>query len=392
MPALVSKAAGQFSVARARLEVFSASAFNQPWAFGVSPEGVQRTYVLVAASGEERDAWVQFLVANGAQAPQERGVEERAGGEAVEAGAGAVAGGAVLPVYDLSQSIKEGYLLKRGDVFKTWKIRYFVMLPRTLLYYSERSENQASQVPKGSITLVSAAVEREPPSEYEKTHCFSVTPIDEERTYILVAADEADRESWLAALRKQVEVLETGGVVSAEKKRSSADESTISKLKEKQGRDDDGADAASPSAGVEAPEIDDAQLADITAGNSSPDSATAAASFKDEDEDEDALASRGPTGAMRDRRQSVLDLRSRLLSALGGNQRSFDKFRQASAQYIQGELSSIDYLRLFFRLFPTRKALSIFPDLLQAVPDPARRQELRVLFARIQEQLSKRQG
>jgi len=100
---------------------------------------------------------------------------------------------------------KEGFLVKMGDVIKNWKKRFFVIDKNFLYYYEDdkayRSKGIAAS--KGKIPLSGLTITAYPDKQYGKKYCFGVKANSGERTYVLVAADEAERTSWMIDLKEQ---------------------------------------------------------------------------------------------------------------------------------------------------------------------------------------------
>jgi len=86
---------------------------------------------------------------------------------------------------------KEGFLLKRGEVNKSFQKRYFV-LKGNLLFYFER---QSDKEPSGVIILEGCTVElAENPDSFTFELVFQGSG---SRTYILSAETQEDMESWM---------------------------------------------------------------------------------------------------------------------------------------------------------------------------------------------------
>ncbi len=83
---------------------------------------------------------------------------------------------------------------RAGIKVKNWKVRWFVLEEESLHYYEKKDDT----VPKGSINLVGAKLEKLPAKD-KKFH-FSVTPAKGGRTYFIYAANEEERESWMSQI------------------------------------------------------------------------------------------------------------------------------------------------------------------------------------------------
>jgi len=91
-------------------------------------------------------------------------------------------------VPEIKEEGKEGYLHKRGGIFKGWKKRWFVLKDSKLYYYS----SQKTDSPKGVITDV-LKVDKHPSKD--KDFCFSI--YSPKRTYLCSADSSYDLEAWL---------------------------------------------------------------------------------------------------------------------------------------------------------------------------------------------------
>jgi hypothetical protein len=100
-----------------------------------------------------------------------------------------------LPVY------KEGWLWKVGGSIQTWKKRWMVLHGPVLDYYKN---SDVSGNPKGSISLdgasVTALLDNNEFSSPTQAHysLFGITPIGSSRMYVIQAANDAERDSWIA--------------------------------------------------------------------------------------------------------------------------------------------------------------------------------------------------
>jgi len=94
---------------------------------------------------------------------------------------------------------KEGFLVKQGGVFKTWKRRFFILLPDVIYYYKDRSAQEAL----GAIPL--AACEVLPASkELKKPHSFGVYH-PTQRTYFLSCTSASEMSEWMDAIRLAID-------------------------------------------------------------------------------------------------------------------------------------------------------------------------------------------
>lgn len=135
--------------------------------------------------------------------------------------------------------IKEGFLVKRGHVVKSWKKRFFMLSKSTLAYAS----NVGDKKPKGTINLTGASITVGAPAGVEKSvkgHVFTVTengalvseewglpgsdkasgrkspPVGSAKaapppaavSYIFAAETEAERALWVEAIQCNIRVAQ----------------------------------------------------------------------------------------------------------------------------------------------------------------------------------------
>lgn len=106
---------------------------------------------------------------------------------------------------------KEGFLTKQGGRVKNWKVRYFKLVPGRLLYYvdgeaaDKASTGGGDSGRLGSLLLPGASLAVFSNDVFPgHAYAFGVTPIDQDRQYIMSADNEAHRASWLATLQSHV--------------------------------------------------------------------------------------------------------------------------------------------------------------------------------------------
>jgi hypothetical protein len=92
----------------------------------------------------------------------------------------------------------EGWMAKQGQIFKTWKNRWFVLDGRSMYYYAREGAPKA----KGVIKMVEGTdviIEE----RYVKPFCFTVcTPT---KRYILQAADDDEMAEWVESIQNNLE-------------------------------------------------------------------------------------------------------------------------------------------------------------------------------------------
>jgi hypothetical protein len=96
-----------------------------------------------------------------------------------------------------SKSIKEGYLSKLGNGVKSWKRRFFILVPGTLDYYKSAYDKKSA----GSIPIIQDSTII---SLIKLQFTFAIVPAPGHRKYIITAASEAEMQSWLDILQSLI--------------------------------------------------------------------------------------------------------------------------------------------------------------------------------------------
>jgi len=108
---------------------------------------------------------------------------------------------------DYGPCIKEGWLLKRGPGGPgkgKWKKRWFRLFKEFVFYLKAPKDAK----PKGIIPIIGDDTISD---SDKKDNCFAMhTPT---RTYYISAADEAECNSWMVAIKACIQSLEKGGVM-----------------------------------------------------------------------------------------------------------------------------------------------------------------------------------
>eukprot|EP01111_Echinosteliopsis_oligospora_P009461 TRINITY_DN2778_c0_g1_i1.p1 TRINITY_DN2778_c0_g1~~TRINITY_DN2778_c0_g1_i1.p1 ORF type:complete len:148 (+),score=29.91 TRINITY_DN2778_c0_g1_i1:154-597(+) len=92
---------------------------------------------------------------------------------------------------------KQGYLLKRGEVRKGWKVRWFVVHDQQVRYFKTQEDFTSSPDSFIDFIPLDQSVVKES-NEEGKSNCFQI--ITKHRIYYLVAKSKQDQESWLRSL------------------------------------------------------------------------------------------------------------------------------------------------------------------------------------------------
>ncbi len=98
----------------------------------------------------------------------------------------------------------QGWLVKQGHIFKTWKKRWFVLEPPLLKYYKtaddDHTQPELRQL-KGCITLLNCAVCALPAADADgRPFAFQLTPMSR-KVFFICAADDHERDAWIAAIQ-----------------------------------------------------------------------------------------------------------------------------------------------------------------------------------------------
>jgi len=91
---------------------------------------------------------------------------------------------------------KSGYLLKRGEVNKSWRVRWFVLQDDKLFYFKSPDQEKAI-----AFIPLDNAVVRISTENNGKEFCFEI--ITKHRIYQLVAKSHTDMVEWMKALSVQ---------------------------------------------------------------------------------------------------------------------------------------------------------------------------------------------
>src|SRR3989338_11095143 len=103
----------------------------------------------------------------------------------------------------LSDTLKMGFLRKKGDVRKNWTTRWFVLKARCLAYYGTERDPD----PKGIIQLSSCCTLQT--ISIKGRAGFQLRPPASERVYVICASDDADRDSWVRLIQSCIDSPDT---------------------------------------------------------------------------------------------------------------------------------------------------------------------------------------
>jgi hypothetical protein len=93
--------------------------------------------------------------------------------------------------------VVEGWMAKQGHFFPNWKNRWFVLVGRTLSYYTK----QGAKTPQGVISLL-RGTDLVVEERYAKPFCFTV--VTRTKKFILQAANEEEMTEWIEAIQNNI--------------------------------------------------------------------------------------------------------------------------------------------------------------------------------------------
>ncbi|XP_063309144.1 differentially expressed in FDCP 6 homolog isoform X2 [Pelobates fuscus] len=113
---------------------------------------------------------------------------------------------AIQDLYEevIQDVLKQGYLLKKGNLRRTWTERWFILKPSSLCYYvSEECKEQ-----KGSINIVKdCGVEILPDRDGRRCmFCVKTTT----KTHEMSASDTKHRQEWVTAIQTAIRLQQSG--------------------------------------------------------------------------------------------------------------------------------------------------------------------------------------
>jgi hypothetical protein len=152
------------------------------YCFGIKSADTQRTYILEADNPNHRIEWIEALKPLVSQLVQ-----------------------------STEQSIKEGFLTKRGDLRHNWKRRYCILEGNSFKYYKDAPIAKQSKLKigkaKGIIDLSDPlfeckAVGSEDKGFAEQEYVFSIKTANKSRVWYFSCQTDIERGNWLSALEK----------------------------------------------------------------------------------------------------------------------------------------------------------------------------------------------
>ncbi|XP_069828673.1 differentially expressed in FDCP 6 homolog [Dendropsophus ebraccatus] len=115
---------------------------------------------------------------------------------------------AIQDVYEeiIQDVLKQGYLLKKGNLRRTWTERWFVLKPRILSYYV----NEDCKEMKGSIAIDKDCGVEVLPDRDGRRCMFCVKTAT--KTYEMSASDNKHRQEWVTAIQTAIRLQQSRSV------------------------------------------------------------------------------------------------------------------------------------------------------------------------------------
>ncbi len=99
-----------------------------------------------------------------------------------------------------------GFLFKRGDVYRAWKKRWFVLNKSALQYFKQRKDAASSKNMAGLIALNDCTLNADSLVQRKNDgNTFALTNLVSGRVYYLYAEDREAKDYWVNLLRKSLE-------------------------------------------------------------------------------------------------------------------------------------------------------------------------------------------
>ncbi|XP_038607412.1 pleckstrin [Tachyglossus aculeatus] len=101
--------------------------------------------------------------------------------------------------------IREGYLVKKGSMFNTWKAMWVVLLEDGIEFYKKKSDNS----PKGMIPLKGSSL-HSPCQEFGKRMFVFKISMPKQQDHFFQAAYLEERDGWVRDIKKAIKCIEGG--------------------------------------------------------------------------------------------------------------------------------------------------------------------------------------
>uniref|UniRef100_A0A8D0GGX1 Pleckstrin n=1 Tax=Sphenodon punctatus TaxID=8508 RepID=A0A8D0GGX1_SPHPU len=103
------------------------------------------------------------------------------------------------------QRIREGYLVKKGSMFNTWKPMWVVLLEDGIEFYKKKTDNS----PKGMIPLKGSTI-NSPCQDFGKRLFVIKLTTAKEQDHFFQASHLEERDVWVKDIRKAIKCIEGG--------------------------------------------------------------------------------------------------------------------------------------------------------------------------------------
>uniref|UniRef100_A0A8C3BXM9 Pleckstrin n=1 Tax=Cairina moschata TaxID=8855 RepID=A0A8C3BXM9_CAIMO len=101
--------------------------------------------------------------------------------------------------------IREGYLVKKGSMFNTWKPMWVVLLEDGIEFYKRKSDNS----PKGMVPLKGSTINSPCQDFGKRTFVFKLTAA-KQQDHFFQAAYLEERDAWVRDIRKAIQCIDGG--------------------------------------------------------------------------------------------------------------------------------------------------------------------------------------
>uniref|UniRef100_A0A5F8HF01 Pleckstrin n=1 Tax=Monodelphis domestica TaxID=13616 RepID=A0A5F8HF01_MONDO len=103
------------------------------------------------------------------------------------------------------KKIREGYLVKKGSVFNSWKPMWVVLLEDAIEFYKKKSDNS----PKGMIPLKGSTL-TSPCQDFGKRMFVFKLATTKQQDHFFQAAYLEERDAWVRDVKKAIKCIEGG--------------------------------------------------------------------------------------------------------------------------------------------------------------------------------------
>ncbi|XP_030303502.1 pleckstrin isoform X3 [Calypte anna] len=101
--------------------------------------------------------------------------------------------------------IREGYLVKKGSMFNTWKPMWVVLLEDGIEYYKRKADNS----PKGMVPLKGSSINSPCQDFGKRMFVFKLTAA-KQQDHFFQAAYLEEREAWVRDIKKAISCIDGG--------------------------------------------------------------------------------------------------------------------------------------------------------------------------------------